>query len=58
MAKRYVPNTYNNKRALRLVLGTIVSVFVLLLALFLVLFFVLEGYLVDGYIDIPWLGYD
>ena len=58
MGKRYVPNTYNNRRVLRLVLGTVVFFIVLLLALFLVLFFVLERYYVDGYLDIPWFSYE
>lgn len=55
MGKRYVPKTYSNRRLLRIILGTIVSVVVAVVVLFLLLFFLLEGYYVDGQLDIPWL---
>jgi len=55
LGKRYVPKTYNNRRLLRIVLGTVVSVLVVLVVLFLLLFFLLEGYYVDGRLEIPWL---
>jgi len=55
MGKRYVPKTYNNRRLLRIVLGTIVAAMVAVVVLFLLLFFLLEGYYVDGRLVIPWL---
>ena len=55
MGKRYVPKTYNNRRLLRIIAGSVASVFVALLVLFLLLFFLLEGYYVDGRLEIPWL---
>ena len=56
MGKRYVPKTYNNRRLLRIVLGTLVSVIVAVVVLFLLLFFILEGYYEDGRLIIPWLN--
>ena len=59
MPRRYVAHTYNNKRALRILLGTIVGLFITLVATFLILFFALEQYIVhteDGVkLVIPWL---
>ena len=55
MARRYVPKTYNNRRLLRIILGTVVSVVVTAVVLFLLLFFVLENYYIDGRLEIPWL---
>lgn len=59
MPRRYVANTYNNKRTLRILLGVIVGVLVSIVATFLILFFVLERYIVytgDGVVlEIPWL---
>jgi len=52
---RYVPKTYNNRRALRIILGTVVSLLLLLVILFLVLFFILGNYVEDGQLNIPWL---
>ena len=56
MARRYVPKTYNNRRLLRIVFGTVVSAAVTAVVLFLLLFFVLENYYVDGRLEIPWLA--
>jgi len=58
VGKRYVAKTYNNRSFLRIILGSIIFVFVLLLVLFLLLFFILEGYYVDGSLNIPWLTDD
>ena len=55
MSRRYVPKTYNNRRLLRIVLGTVISVAVTAVVLFLLLFFVLENYYIDGRLEIPWL---
>jgi len=55
VARRYVPKTYNNRRLLRIVFGTVVSAALTAVILFLLLFFVLENYYVDGRLDIPWL---
>ena len=59
MARRYVPRTYNNKRALRVLIGTVIGFVVVFVAAFLILFFALEQYLVyteDGVeLVIPWL---
>jgi len=55
MSRRYVPKTYNNRRLLRIVFGTIISAALTVVILFLLLFFVLENYYIDGRIDIPWL---
>ena len=59
MPRRYVPNTYNNKRALRILIGTFFGVLIALVASFLILFFTLERYIVhtdDGVkLEIPWL---
>ena len=55
MGKRYVPKTYNNRRALRIILGTFLAVVIAAIVIFLVLFIVLENYWVDGQWDLPWL---
>jgi len=52
---RYVPKTYNNRRALRVIFGTVIALALLLVILFLVLFFILGNYVEDGRLDIPWL---
>jgi hypothetical protein len=54
-AKRYVPKTYNNRRALRLILGTVMTVALTAVILFVLLFFIFERYWDDGRLDIPWL---
>ncbi|MCL2367190.1 MAG: hypothetical protein FWC75_09165 [Oscillospiraceae bacterium] len=55
MGKRYVPKTYKNRRLLRVILGMIVAFLVISVVLFLILFFLLEGYYIDGQLDIPLL---
>jgi hypothetical protein len=59
MPRRYVPRTYNNKRALRIIFGTIFAVVLTIVISFLLLFFVLERYIVDTdegiKLEIPWL---
>ena len=55
MGHRYVPKTYNNRRLLRIIIGTVVSAALTAVILFLLLFFVLENYYVDGRLEIPWL---
>ena len=56
VGKRYVPKTYNNRRALRVLFGTIVSLAVAAVVLFLLLFFGLRHYDVGGgKLEIPWL---
>jgi len=52
---RYVPKTYNNRRALRIILGTVIALALLLVILFLVLFFILNTYVVDGQLLLPGL---
>jgi hypothetical protein len=58
MGKRYVPKTYYNRRLLRVILGTIVSVALAIVIMFVLLFFVLEEYYEDGRLQIPWLTSD
>ena len=59
MARRYVPKTYNNRRVLRIIFGTIISVALAVVISFLLLFFMLQRYIVytaDGLVlEIPWL---
>ena len=59
MPRRYVPHTYNNKRALRILIWTFFGVIIAFVATFLILFFTLERYIVhtdDGVkLEIPWL---
>jgi len=52
---RYVPKTYNNRRVLRVVFGTIIFLVLAAVVTFLLLFFVLENYFIDGKLDIPLL---
>ena len=52
---RYVPKTYNNRRGLRIILGTIIAIALSAVILFLILFFSLQNYVVDGQLEIPWL---
>ena len=52
---RYVPKTYNNRRLLRIIVGTGITIALLAVILFLVLFFVFSQYVVDGKLEIPWL---
>ena len=52
---RYVPKTYNNRRALRVIIGLFIAIVLLVVILFLVLFFVFSRYVVDGRLEIPWL---
>ena len=59
MPRRYVAKTYNNRRTLRIIFGTIVGFIIAIVATFLILFFTLERYIVhheDGLtLEIPWL---
>jgi hypothetical protein len=59
MPRRYVAHTYNNRRALRIILGTIIGVLVFAVTAFLILFFALEQFLVNTEygvrLEIPWL---
>ena len=56
---RYVPKTYNNRRILRIIVRTIISVFFAAIILFILLFFGLrqyEEYTADGVrLEIPFL---
>ena len=52
---RYVPKTYNNRRVLRVILWTFVTIVLSVIILFLILFFVFSRYVVDGQLEIPWL---
>jgi len=52
---RYVPKTYNNRRLLRIILGTIITFALSTVILFLILFFLFSRYVVDGQLIIPWL---
>ena len=52
---RYVPKTYNNRRGLRIFLGTVITIALSAVILFLILFFSLQNYVVDGQLEIPWL---
>ena len=60
---RYVPGTYNNRRVLRVIFGTIFTVALMAVILFIVLFIALEHYIdhtEEGelFLDIPWLRAD
>ena len=59
MPRRYVAYTYNNKKALRVLIGAFFGIIIAFLATFLILFFALERYIVhteDGVkLEIPWL---
>ena len=52
---RYVPKTYNNRRVLRTIVGTVIFLAVAAVVVFLLLFFVLEKYFYEGNLEIPWL---
>ena len=56
MGKRYVPKTYNNRRFLRIIIGTVITLAVAAVVIFLLLFFGLRRYEVDGKLVIPWLA--
>jgi len=59
MPRRYVAYTYNNRRALRILIGAFFGIIITFVATFLILFFALEQYVVyteDGVkLVIPWL---
>ena len=55
MGKRYVPKTYNNRRAIRMIIRTVISAALAAVILFLLLFFGLKNYETDGRLIIPWL---
>jgi len=52
---RYVPKTYNNRRVLRIIIGTFIAIVLTVVIAFMILFFVFQTYFVDGRLDIPWL---
>jgi len=52
---RYVPKTYNNRRVLRVIVGTVITISLSAVILFLVLFFIFQTYVVDGRLEIPLL---
>ena len=52
---RYVPKTYNNRRFLRVILGTVITIALSVVILFLILFFYFSRYVEDGQLEIPWL---
>jgi len=53
---RYVPKTYNNRRGLRIFLGTVITIALSAVILFLIIFFLLQSnYVVDGQLELPWL---
>ena len=53
---RYVPKTYNNKRILRIIISTVITLALSVVILFLILFFVFQRYVGDdGQLNIPWL---
>ena len=58
MGKRYVPKTYKNRRVLRIIFGTILTVTVAAIVIFLLLFFVLENYWGDEQLELPWVAED
>ena len=55
MGKRYVPKTYNNRRILRVIIGTVTAAALTAVILFLLLFFGLRQYWNDDRLNIPWL---
>ena len=55
---RYVPKTYNNRRVLRIIVGTAITIALSVVILFLMLFFIFQGYVIDGQLEIPWLTED
>ena len=56
--RRYVPNTYNNRRFLRIIIGAVITIALSFVILFLILFFIFQSYVVDGQLEIPWLTGD
>jgi len=56
--RRYVPNTYNNRRFLRIIIGAVTTIALSFVILFLILFFVFQSYVVDGQLNIPWMTGD
>jgi len=56
--RRYVPNTYNNRRFLRIIIGAVITIALSFVILFLILFFIFQSYVVDGQLEIPWLTSD
>jgi len=53
---RYVPKTYNNKRILRIIISTVITLALSVVILFLILFFVFQRYVDDdGQLNIPGL---
>jgi len=52
---RYVPKTYNNRRGLRIIIGAVTALALSVVILFLILFLILQGYVVEGRLEIPWL---
>ena len=62
MSRRYVPKTYNNRRLLRIIIGTLISVALAAVILFVLLFYALQQYWhwdgEEGRLDIPWLAED
>jgi len=48
---RYVPKTYNNRRVLRVIVGTVLTIALSSVILFLVLYFVLRNFVVDGQLE-------
>jgi len=55
MPRRYVPKTYNNRRILRIILGTVITIALSTVILFLLLFFIFSRYVDSGQLIIPWL---
>jgi len=53
---RYVPKTYNNRRVLRIIVGTVITIALSAVILFLILFFIFQRHVVDGQLEIPWLN--
>ncbi|MCL2628076.1 MAG: hypothetical protein FWD44_05175 [Oscillospiraceae bacterium] len=53
--RRYVPNTYNNRRFLRIITYGIITFALTFVILFLMLYFIFSSYVVDGQLEIPWL---
>ena len=52
---RYVPKTYNNRRVLRIILGTVITIALSTVILFLILFFIFSRYVGEGgRLILPW----
>ena len=52
---RYVPKTYNNRRLLRIIIISLITLALSAVTLFLILFFVFQTYFEDGELHVPWL---